>query len=287
MAMQSSFLGLAILGLPLVSSLEGADSKITKEELIPIMEALNSDYLVEVDLDPKVFDFDPEADMKKKEKAADTATIKFISKVLYPNDKKTEVAALDIPAPNSATQTMVFIPGQNVQVEGVVRDYERAPVSRVRQDGVLINASYPRENTLSAFDRPGYRSEVKGFHIDRHAVTNKEYAAFLTATRRMPPFHWNQGKPPAGWDNQPVVNVTYDDALAYAAWAGKRLPRFSEYERALRVAYGLRTGSPVMEWTSTPSNPGQQPERVYRYGGIPGTKSQYDQQTGFRTAMDE
>lgn len=82
---------------------------------------------------------------------------------------------------------------------------------------------------------------LKPFYVDKYEVTNEEYYGFVTATgrpvpqssRNLPPA-WYQGKPMAGKEKHPVTNVTYADAEAYAAWAGKRLPSSVEWEVAAR-----------------------------------------------------
>lgn len=83
-----------------------------------------------------------------------------------------------------------------------------------------------------------HRLQVKSFHIDRHPVTNAEYKRFIDATGYRPTDthhwlkHWSGGAPAAGLENKPVTWVSLEDARAYAAWAGKRLPHEWEWQYA-------------------------------------------------------
>ena len=76
--------------------------------------------------------------------------------------------------------------------------------------------------------------KVKAFYIDLHEVTNGEYEAFVAETGRQPPGHWPGGKAPPELKAHPVVYVSQEDARAYAAWRGKRLPTEEEWEKAAR-----------------------------------------------------
>lgn len=89
-------------------------------------------------------------------------------------------------------------------------------------------------------EAPSHPVTIQSFQMDRTEVTNTEYAEFVRETNRVAPAHWNGPKPPFGQENWPVVNVSFDDANAFAAWRSKRdavdyrLPREDEWEYAAR-----------------------------------------------------
>lgn len=86
--------------------------------------------------------------------------------------------------------------------------------------------------------------DVKPFFIDACEVTNAEYRRFLDATGYRPKHaerflaHWQEGRIPAGLEDHPVVYVDIDDARAYAAWAGKRIPTEAEWQLAAQSTDG-------------------------------------------------
>ena len=89
-------------------------------------------------------------------------------------------------------------------------------------------------------ETPAHPVDVPTFQMDRTEVTNTEYADFVREMKHAPPSHWAGDKPPFGQELWPVVNVTYNDALAFAAWRSKRdgasyrLPTEEEWEFAAR-----------------------------------------------------
>ncbi|GGS45286.1 bifunctional serine/threonine-protein kinase/formylglycine-generating enzyme family protein [Actinokineospora fastidiosa] len=111
-------------------------------------------------------------------------------------------------------------------------------------------------------DDPQRKVFVPGFDIDITLVTNQEYAAFVEATNYPAPKDLLAAC--ATQPDHPVVHVSWRDALCYALWAGKRLPRPLEWEKAARGDKDDRTYPWGDVWQENRCNHNRYPSTTFR-----------------------
>jgi formylglycine-generating enzyme len=82
-------------------------------------------------------------------------------------------------------------------------------------------------------EKPAHKITLPDYYIDKFEVTIAQYKRFCEATSRpFPSNPWWDEQYNANNPNAPVVGVSWNDASAYARWAGKRLPSEQEWEKA-------------------------------------------------------
>lgn len=114
---------------------------------------------------------------------------------------------------------------------------EPGPTQPLDQPMVTIQAGsfwMGRDGTEALEDeRPRHEVWLDEFSIDLHEVTTEGYARFLADTQRQSPAFWEQVNL-VQHGTRPVVGVSWEDAAAYCAWRGARLPTEAEWEKAAR-----------------------------------------------------
>jgi formylglycine-generating enzyme required for sulfatase activity len=154
------------------------------------------------------------------------------------------VAATGLSAAERPTERVTPAPEINAQAV-IWRTFE--PPTDAEAGDVWVN---PKDGMEMVYIAPGacrlgvsdvgIEVRLAGYWIGRTEVTNGQYQRFVQATRHRAPDYWKGGQFPAGLESFPVVFTGWDDARAYAEWAGGWLPSELEWEKAARGGDGRR-----------------------------------------------
>ncbi len=80
--------------------------------------------------------------------------------------------------------------------------------------------------------KPMHFVYTSAYFIDKYEVSNAEYKKFIDATEHVKPKYWEDEL--FNQPDQPVIGVSWFDAMAYSRWKGRRLPTEAEWEKAAR-----------------------------------------------------
>ncbi|MEM6782523.1 MAG: formylglycine-generating enzyme family protein [Bacteroidota bacterium] len=164
--------------------------------------------------------------------------------------------------------------------------------SRVKVDApsgmVSVPGGITRVGSVAGLphEQPVFEASVAAFFLDETPVTVAAFGSFVKATgfqtqaeafgdagvlgpdgrwQLVPGAMWRLPRGTAGGEalhNHPVTQVSWHDAEAYCAWAGKRLPTEVEWEHAARGAIDRRDR---YAWGSAPAEPVQDAPTRERY----------------------
>jgi formylglycine-generating enzyme required for sulfatase activity len=141
----------------------------------------------------------------------------------------------------------------------IIRPEYFEPETILIPEGSFRMGSQPG-NGIPECETPQHEVFLSTYRIAKRPVTNAQYAEFVRQTGKLVPriMGWKGQLVPDGREDDPVLGVTWAEAMEYCGWLSRvtgrkySLPNEAQWEKPFRGAYGLSEGvGNVLQWTCT------------------------------------
>ncbi|SBS34382.1 Serine/threonine-protein kinase pkn1 [Marinomonas spartinae] len=177
------------------------------------------------------------------------ASVAFASVVLWPEEPTPKPIIAQAEVPKEKTPEELFNALPQVLQEPL-KDGGKAPkVEKIAPSTFLMG---DQQHIGDDNERPVHEVKIpKGFYMSKYEVTFNQYDRFAEATGRALPSDngWGRG-------NRPVINVSWYDAKAYAAWLSEQTGQEYRLPTEIEWEYSARANSNTSYWYGNKVKPG-------------------------------